>query len=142
MKVEIKTIKTYDVKYIAFNIPIYYGDLNWSEKDNEFCNKYYSDANGLSIKIDIETGIVTDWAYQELNDVFSIYAKVRDEGTYKLYDDQHNEIVSYQGYVPDILSCVDEGYGDYLSMNISPDGRIDKWNSSKLNLFIESINEE
>ena len=24
MKVEIKTTKTYDVKYIAFNIPIYY----------------------------------------------------------------------------------------------------------------------
>lgn len=142
MKVEIKTTKTYDVKYIAFIIPIYYGDLNWSEKDNEFCNKYYSDADLLSIKIDIENGIVTDWAYQELNDVFSIYSKVRDEGTYKLYDDQHNEIVSYQGYVPDILSCVDEGYGDYLSMNISPDGRIDKWNSSKLNLFIESINEE
>ena len=142
MKVEIKTIKTYDVKYIAFTIPIYYGDLNWSEKDNEFCNKYYSDADLLSIKIDIENGIVTDWTHQELNDIFSIYSKVRDEGTYKLYDDQHNEIVSYQGYVPDILSCVDEGYGDYLSMNISPDGRIDKWNSSKLNLFIESINEE
>lgn len=142
MKVEIKTTKTYDVKYIAFIIPIYYGDLNWSEKDNKFCNKYYNDADLLSIKIDIENGIVTDWAYQELNDVFSIYAKVRDEGTYKLYDDQHNEIVSYQGYVPDILSCIDEGYGDYLSMNISPDGRIDKWNSSKLNLFIESINEE
>ena len=142
MKVEIKTTKTYDVKYIAFIIPIYYGDLNWSEKDNEFCNKYYSDADLLSIKIDIENGIVTDWAYQELNDVFSIYSKVRDEGTYKLYDDQHNEIVSYLGYVPDILSCDDEGYGDYLSMNISPDGRIDKWNSSKLNLFIESINEE
>lgn len=142
MKAEIKTTKTYDVKYIAFNIPIYYGDLNWSEKDNEFCNKYYSNADILSIKIDIENGIVTDWAYQELNNVFSIYAKVRDEGTYRLYDNQHNEIVSYQGYVPDILSCVDEGYGDYLSMDISPDGRIDKWNSSKLNLFIESINEE
>ena len=76
------------------------------------------------------------------NDVFSIYAKVRDEGTYKLYDEQYNEIVSYQGYVPDILSCIDKGYGDYLSMNILPDGHIDNWNSNKLNLFIETINGE
>ena len=142
MKVEIKTTKTYNVKYIVFNIPIYNGDLNWSEKDNEFCIKYYSNADLLSIRIDIEKGIAVNWADQELNDVFSIYAKVRDEGTYRLYDYQCNEIVSYQGYVPDILSCVDEGYGDYLSMNISPDGRIDNWDSSKLNLFIETINEE
>lgn len=142
MKVEIKTTKTYNVKYITFNIPIYYGDLNWSEKDNEFCDKYYSNADLLSIRIDIENGLVIGWADQELNDVFSIYTKVRDEGTYRLYDDQGNEIVSYQGYVPDILSCVDKGYGDYLSMDISPDGRIDKWNSSKLNLFIESINKK
>lgn len=142
MKVEIKTTKTYDVKYIAFSIPIYNGDLDWSEKDNEFSNKYYNDADLLSLRIDIENGVVIGWADQELNDVFSIYAKVRDEGTYKLYDDQCNEIVSYQGYVPDILSCVDKGYGDYLSMDISPDGRINNWNSSKLNLFIETINEE
>lgn len=143
MKVEIKTTKVYDVKYIRFNIPVDAEmDFEWANEDNEFCEKYYKNIDSLSLKIDIETGVVCGWIDQHFNEDFTIYAKVVDEGEYALYDSNDNLIASYEGYVPDILSCIDDGYGDYLSMTISPLGYIDLWCPNKLNQFIDTINGE
>lgn len=140
MKVKIKTTKVYDVKYISFQIPIIDdGDFEWSVEDNAFVEKYYKNLDKLSLKIDIETGHIIGWELQDFKCNFIIYSKVVDEGVYTLYDSNGNTIDSYEGYVPEILSCVDKGYGDYLSMVISPDGHIDNWCSAKLHDFIDRL---
>ena len=141
MEVEIKTTQTLNVKYIEFDIPIYKGDITFNEDDSEI-GRNIEENERLNLKIDIDEGKVLHWEDSNIKHNFSIYAKPIDEGTYKLYDENFKEIVEYNGYVPSILSCIDEGYGDYLSMIIYPDGTIENWDPYKLNKFIDTINEE
>ena len=141
MRVEIKTTKIYDVKYIGFDIPIRNGDLEYDPKDDKI-GKAYDEKNQLALKIELESGKVYHWEDCSLNCDFVIYSKAVDEGVYTLYDDNFNVISTYEGYVPSILSCIDDGYGDYLSMVISPDGIIENWNKNKINSFINTINGE
>lgn len=142
MNVEIKTTKVYDVKYIGFDIPVRDGDIEYNGTDENLFNGIKLNNNHLALKIDVETGKVCDWEYQGLTSDFVIYSKVVDEGVYTIYDDKFKVITEIEDYVPDILSCIDDGYGDYLSMVISPDGQVDMWCPNKLHKFIDTINDE
>ena len=37
------------------------------------------------------------------------------------------EIISIDGYVPKMMSPKEEGYGDYVIMDVDCDGKIDNW---------------
>ena len=51
---------------------------------------------------------------------------------YSLYDENGNEIVRYNGYVP---NCIGEGgYGDYLEFEIDENGYIVDWFFAKSDL--------
>ena len=84
--------------------------------------------------IDIETGVITNW---KVGTVASLHYKVCDEGIYKLLDITGKAVKKIDGYVPKILCPKEDGYGDYIIMEINESGRIHDW---KINL--EDFDEE
>jgi len=72
-------------------------------------------------EINVRTGQILNWEYgKEAN----IHYKVCDDGEYTLLDVRGFEIVSNDSYVPDCLCPREEGYGDYVIMDIDEDGFI------------------
>jgi hypothetical protein len=76
--------------------------------------------------IHLEDGRVMDWP---AGTAASIHFKICDEGEYWLLDEGKQRIAKWGGhYVPDEFMCPgDNGYGDYIIMNINADGEIQKW---------------
>ncbi len=75
--------------------------------------------------IDINSGIVTNW---KQGVVAEIHYKVCDAGSYYLKDEAGNVVLSIEeDYVPDTLAINDDGYGDYIIMDIFENGQIGGW---------------
>lgn len=71
--------------------------------------------------IDLATGKIEGWPE---NTVASIHYKVCDAGRYALLDAGYNEVCVKEGYVPGIMCPKSYGYGDYIIMDVGPDGEI------------------
>lgn len=76
------------------------------------------------VMIDMDTGRIRNWPEGVTAD---IHYKVCDDGAYALLDDAMNTIARIEGYVPSIMCPKDEGFGDYVIMDIGPDGVIANW---------------
>jgi hypothetical protein len=74
--------------------------------------------------IEIETGVVLDWPQ---GTTASIHYKVCDAGRYSLLDADKAVLIAIDGYVPRIMSPKENGYGDYVIMDIGADGKIADW---------------
>jgi len=75
--------------------------------------------------IDIDSGIITNWAQGTTAEV---HYKVCDAGDYYLQDADGKTILSIeQYYVPRILCPKENGYGDYIIMDIDENGKIANW---------------
>lgn len=74
--------------------------------------------------IDLETGVIENWP---VGTEASIHFKVCDSGRYTLLDADRNEVKAIDGYVPRIMSPGENGYGDYIIMDIDGAGKIGKW---------------
>jgi hypothetical protein len=74
--------------------------------------------------IDLESGRIEGWPE---GSVASIHYKVCDQGTYELLDETRSVVKSIDGYVPRMMCPSEPGYGDYVIMNIGPDGVIENW---------------
>ena len=76
--------------------------------------------------IEIATGRIVDWP---AGTVASVHYKVCDDGDYWLTDANGETVSSRRDdYVPDAMCPAEPGYGDYVIMEIGPDGVIAKWN--------------
>jgi hypothetical protein len=73
--------------------------------------------------IDLQTGKVLNWPE---GTAASVHYKVCDDGLYWLLDRDFVRIARYRSdYVPGAFLCHGgNGYGDYIIMDIGPDGRI------------------
>ena len=74
--------------------------------------------------INLETGTVENWPGGTFAEV---HYKVCDCGRYILLDDSRNEVAVRDGYVPSIMCPEENGYGDYIIMNIDGGGNISGW---------------
>jgi len=75
--------------------------------------------------IDINTGIIKNWVQGVKAEVCF---KVIDGGSYYLNDEDGNIVLSIEkGYVPKIACPKEEGYGDYIIMDIDENGKIADW---------------
>ena len=74
--------------------------------------------------IDIDEGRIIDWP---AGTTASVHYKVCDDGRYSLLDHDKAEIVTLDGYVPSIMCPSDNGYGDYIIMEIDGEGLISNW---------------
>ena len=84
--------------------------------------------------IDLETGKIENWTQGIAAD---IHYKVCDEGIYSLLNERREEVVTIDDYVPSIMCPKDNGYGDYVIMDVNADGVIQNWKVS-LQAFEES----
>lgn len=79
--------------------------------------------------IDIETGQIVNWTKGVTGNV--LY-KVCDEFACDVLDAERNTVFSYEGYVPDFMCPREEGYGDYIDMEIDEDGFIKDWDKQEV----------
>ena len=114
------------VKYLSCDIHVRYwedADVNGVVDEDGLlipCRK----GNSWCPIIDLETGIIEGWPENTHAD---IHYKVCDEGRYHLLDAQKNIIVSIDGYVPGMMCPKDDGYGDYVIMEILGNGLVVDW---------------
>lgn len=139
MKTIIKTEKEVDIVYLLANVqPRYWEDAHINGLQDDGSLVPCRDGLNWIIKINLETGKIENW---ELGITAEIRYKVCDAGLYSLLDKDMNEIIYYEGYVPDILAIEDDGYGDYIIIDIDEKGMIENWkfDSEKLNNLIENM---
>jgi hypothetical protein len=73
----------------------------------------------------LETGTIEDWPKGTRA---QIHYKVCDDGDYELLDEARNVVKALiREYVPTMMSPGDDGYGDYVIMNINASGVIENW---------------
>lgn len=148
MLIKINKPTMLNVKFVKFNIPVRADAFKFHEDDIETIKNnlncegvdFTDDINKFSIVgiVDIENGKFINW--KQTTHEIEIFEKVVDGGTYSMYCDNNEEIASYNGYVPSIFECNENGYGDYFNMTIQPDGTINNWSEnmkSKINNFLE-----
>ncbi len=127
MKVEIKIKKEVDLKILAVKAGVrYWEDATVNgEEDTEGAFIPCRTNDLWCPKIDIETGIITNW---HKGHTANIHYKVCDQLGYDLIDNEGNVVLSAEdGYVPNTLCPKGSGYGDYIKMDIDENGQIADW---------------
>lgn len=74
--------------------------------------------------IDLETGRIENWPQ---GTKASIHYKVCDDGAYELHDADGGLVKRITGYVIKMMCPKENGFGDYVIMDVYPDGLIEDW---------------
>lgn len=90
-----------------------------------------ADGDTWRVRIDIGQGKIEGWP---LGMEASVHYKVCDAGEYWLTDADGKRVAKWRGYyVPDNYLCHgDEGFGDYIIMEIAGDGSIAEYTQPEL----------
>lgn len=128
MKVEIEEKKEVQLTtlQVRANVPYWEdsevnGEPDTEDGDNIPCKE----GNLWMPLINIDTGQILNW---EAGKTASIHYKVVDECGWELYGDNGNAVLSAEdGYVPKTLCPKENGYGDYIIMDIDENGFIANW---------------
>lgn len=135
MKALIKKPVEYDLKFLKVDAGVrYWEDATVNGVEDETGELIpFKDGDRWKPVIDIENGKIINWPS---GTVAKIHYKVCDDGVYTIEDVNGSDVVVSDGYVPQSLSPIEDGYGDYIIMNIDGEGNIEDWNF-KLNDFTE-----
>lgn len=103
------------------------GVMSELECDESFVPPMFDEENKLlNFLVDLKERKLKDW--DESNGYLHVWAKVRDEGTYTLYDNEMKPLWQIQGYVPNaLIPPYEKGFGDYLELTIEADGTLPEW---------------
>lgn len=126
MKAQIKTTIEVEVKTLSVKAGARYwcnATVNGVE-DTEGTLIPFRDGEYWCPEIDIDNGVIKDWP---AGTTAEIHYKVCDDGTYILRDESGKEVAKKEGYVPNIMSPGDNGYGDYIIMTVDETGKIQDW---------------
>lgn len=128
MQIEITRREKVDVRYLKVDADVrYWEDATVNgETDNDGKLIPCRFGNSWAPVIDLETGFIQDWPEGTTAEV---HYKVCDAGVYTLLDADMCAVKSIDGYVPDILSPGEPGWGDYIILSIDGDGKIACWDS-------------
>jgi len=123
MKFTMPCTKEIDIKYLKVILPIRYEE---EDIPNDFPLRI---GDTWTAEINMDTGIIKNWPIGKHGKID--YMKVCDEGTYILID-EHGGIVKEirRDYVPNKLLPPNDGYGDYVTLDIDVNGKILNWYSS------------
>jgi len=124
--IEVIERRTVSVKYLAARCGVRYwedAEVN-GVKDEDGSLIPCRDGDDWCPVIDIDTGIVQGWPEGTTAD---IHYKVCDDGEYALRDYAGDTVKRIEGYVPKIMCPGDNGYGDYVIMQIDGSGKIHGW---------------
>lgn len=103
------------------------GVMSELECDESFVPPMYEENTKLlEFWVDLNERKVKDW--DKSNGYLRIWAKVRDEGAYTLYDTDMKPLWQIHGYVPNaLIPPYEKGFGDYLELAIEGDGTLPQW---------------
>lgn len=123
------------MKYLIVDAGVRYfedAEINGVSDDDGTLTPFVVDGRWKPV-IDIEAGTVVDWPEGM---TASIHFKVCDDGEYWLSSDGKDKIQKWADYyVPnDFLCHGDNGYGDYIILNVSGDGKIEKYRKPEIDL--------
>lgn len=138
MKCEILTKKEVELKYVLCSIGVRYwedAEVNGVDDTEKGDNIPCKDGDCWNIKIDVDSGVIENW---EKGKEAKTHYKSCDGNVIEFYDNQNNRLACYDGYVPDFLSPAEDGYGDYVILNIDKNGKIENW---KLHLVAECLDQ-
>lgn len=126
MKVKLKVEKEFEIKYLLAEVGVRYWEYTSvnGEDDEDGSLIPCRDGGYWKPLIDIEKGVIVNW---DNGTTASVHYKCCDNGIYRLLDENKNEIAFGEGYVPKIMCPKEEGYGDYVIMDIDKNGRIQNW---------------
>jgi hypothetical protein len=126
MKVKIKIEKEFDVKTLIVRARVRYWEDTTVNGIEDTDGKIIPCRSGdhWCPEININTGVILNWK-QGVS--ASIHYKVCDDGDYSIYDAEGNFILKKEDYVPSIMCPTEEGFGDYIIMEIEHDGHIKNW---------------
>lgn len=126
MKIKIKKEIEVDIKYLSVSAGVRY----WEDAHVDGIED--TDGNRIPCRvgnrwcpiINVSTGKIINW----ITGVKSyIHYKVCDDGIYTL-NDGNEDILKIEGYVPSCLCPAEDGFGDYIIMEVLEDGTIKDWN--------------
>ena len=126
MKVKLKIEKEFEVKYLQVKA----GARYWEDaivdgvEDTEGSLIPCREGDYWCPLIELESGVIENWEHGKKA---SVHFKVCDDGEYSLLDLNKEVVKSIDGYVPDIMSPKESGYGDYIIMDIDENGKISNW---------------
>lgn len=129
MKKILKVEQEFYLKTLCVSASVRYtGDSSLNGKA-DFAGEMPFLKNGLWCpEIDLDSGIVKDWPK---GIKAAIHYKVCDCGDYSIKDEAGKTVLEIkQYYVPKIMSPKENGYGDYIIMDIDENGQIQDWKIS------------
>lgn len=126
VKLTITHAHEFEVRYLKVEAGVRYWEdsvVN-GEEDGDGRLVPFRDGHLWTPLIDVEDGRIVDWPE---GTTAQIHYKVCDAGTYKLLDPDRNIITEKDGYVPSIMCPKENGFGDYIIMDIDEKGMIIDW---------------
>lgn len=126
MKVKLKIEKNYDAKWLHVRAGVrYWEDATVNGVEDEKGDLIpCRDGDDWKPRINVETGEIVNWRQGTKAE---IHYKVCDDGDYRLLDAEQNQITFVDGYVISSLCPKENGYGDYIIMNVDENGMIENW---------------
>ena len=125
MEVEVKVKK--EVTHLLAEMGVRYwedGKINGIEDSDESPQMPLKNGDVWRLKIELATGKIEVWPEGV---TASTHYKVCDDGVYTVLAAEGSAVAKVDGYVPRMMSPKDNGYGDYVIMDIGPDGLISEW---------------
>ena len=124
-------------KYLKVVIPVDWwiedvsiNDLTFDEDETEKFKQTFPslfDDDNFVLNINLETGHIENWPDSTTGGDFRT-VKLVDIASYYIIDENGDLVEDYErAYVPEVLSIVEKGYGDYLEFNVTPAGDIEAW---------------
>ena len=127
MQIEITEVVKKEVSYLKAECGVRYWDdaeVNGQQDDETSPRMPFASPDAWNVLIELDSGRIVDWPQ---GTTASVHYKVCDDGRYALLDADKREVVSISGYVPEMMCPKDNGYGDYVIMDIGADGTIADW---------------
>lgn len=129
MEIEIKVTKKekVNIKYLlVLAKPRYWEDTSVNGvEDTEGELIPCRDGELWKPRINVDNGNIINW---EKGKTASVHYKVCDAGDYFLQDENNITVLSIvDDYVPSLLCPDENGYGDYIIMDIDENGHINNW---------------
>ena len=126
MKIKMMVEKEFDAQILEVKAKVRYwtdsviDDVEDVDGDRMPCRV----GNNWCPEIDINTGIIKNWIQGVKAEVFY---NICGAGIYRLVDVNGETVVEKDGYVPDCLAPKENGYGNYIIMDIDENGQIQDW---------------
>lgn len=136
MKIELTVKKEFDVKFLQAQVGArYWEDTEVNGEPDEIgSNIPCREGKNWCPLIELETGKIINW---KQGVTANVHYKSADCNVFKLLDSDHNIVAEKEGYVIDMMCPAENGYGDYVIMNIDENGTIEDFEVNFAE-FIES----